>query len=116
MRKFLVKHFVLDYFFTVLGKRYNAPRASRVIYPLMLLCGWFTATNYDFPTPNIGLWILYILLVLSLFFGFVYFRIYPAKWDELDNLQKLQYGFFMKHKMTVGQLKEWKIIRDENNR
>jgi hypothetical protein len=111
MRKFLVKHFVLDYFFTVLGKQYNAPRASIIIYPLMALCGWFTATNYDYPTPSIGLWFLYALLSLSLFFGFIYFRIYPAKWDELDNLQKLQYGFFNKHKMTIGQLKEWKIIK-----
>ena len=110
IREFLVKNFVLDYFFTVFGKQYRAVRASRIIFPLVVLSGWFSATNYDFPIPGPGLWILYILLSLSLFFGFVYFKFYPAKWEELDVMQKYQYGFHMQDKMSLQELEEWKII------
>ena len=41
-----------------------------------------------------------------LFFGFVYFRLKPAKWVELDDKQKLQYGYFATT-MNEVQRKEW---------
>lgn len=110
MRKLLVKHFVLDYMCNLFGWRFNAPRASRIIMPLMIITGWFSVTNPNWPTPTLFVWILYVLLFLSLFFGFIYFRIYPAKWEELDDLQKYQYGIF--NSLTGSQLTEWKIISE----
>jgi hypothetical protein len=53
---------------------------------------------------------------LVLFFGFVYFRFFPVKWEELDEFQKLQYGSFNNHKLTTDQLAEWtKIFEKYNN-
>lgn len=113
IRRFLVKNFVLDYSFTLFNVTIKAVRASRIIYPIFIITGFFSVTNENWPTPTPFVWFLYLLTATSLFFGFVYFRIYPAKWDELDKSQKYQYGFFMQDKMSVQEFEEWKRICDE---
>ena len=112
MRKFLVKNFVLDYRMKLFGKHYNSPRASRIIYPLFVITGIANILNDDFPTPTILIWLLYVLVALSLFFGFVYFRFYPVKFNELDDFQKLQYGYAPFVNLTPEEKKEWqKLVR-----
>jgi hypothetical protein len=111
MRKWLVKNFVLDYTFKIFGKLYNAPRASRIIYPIFVITGLLVSTNPDWPTPTPLIWFMYFLCATALFFGFVYFKIKPAKWDELDEFQKYQYGFFSGANLTSEQFKEWLIIK-----
>jgi hypothetical protein len=110
MRKFLVRNFVLDYRTKIFGKFYNSPRASRIIYPLFVMTGIANILNDDFPTPNFLVWVLYLLVAISLFFGFVYFRFYPAKWHELDDFQKLQYGYAPFVNLTKEQRREWQIL------
>lgn len=110
MRKFLVNNFVLDYRMKLFGKYYNAPRASRIIYPLFVVTGIANILNDDFPTPTLLIWILYILVALSLFFGFVYFRFYPVKFNELDDFQKLQYGYAPFVNLTPEEKKEWQKL------
>lgn len=83
MRKFLVKNYVLDYNFFGL----NAPRASRITFPLIIIAGAFWIKPF---------WFSYVpltLLAISLIIEFVYFRFYPAKYNELDNEQKKQYDY-----------------------
>jgi hypothetical protein len=115
MRKFLVRNFVLDYRGNYFGWKYNAPRASRIIYPLMVVTGYFAVTNPDYPNPTVLVWILYALLATSLFFGFVYFRFYPAKWEELDDYQKFQYGIFKAAELSREQYVEWVEISNNLN-
>lgn len=115
MRKFLVKHFVLDYWFILFGRRFSAPRASRIIYPLMLLTGSLVAVNPNYPKPDFCLWLLYLTTATALFFGFIYFRIKPAKWDELDESQKFQYGYFHDAIMSEKQYKEWLVLVKKYN-
>jgi hypothetical protein len=112
MRKFLVKNFVLDYRVKLFGKCYNAPRASRIIFPLFVITGMANALNENFPTPTIFIWVLYALSALSLFFGFFYFNLKPVKFEELDNYQKLQFGFVNFTKMRTKERKEWKKIKE----
>jgi len=107
MRKWLVKNFVLDYMFTIFNTTFNAPRASRIISPIFVLTGLLVSTNPDWPTPTPLIWVMYFLCVVVLFFGFVYFKIKPAQWDELDEFQKFQYGSFKQNKLTPEQFKEW---------
>tara|TARA_R110000868_G_scaffold82264_7_gene232347 strand:- start:2496 stop:2858 length:363 start_codon:yes stop_codon:yes gene_type:complete len=113
IRKFLVKHFVLDYTVNLFGRHYNAPRASRIIYPLMVITGFISGTNPDWPTPTLLIWALYLLVALALFLGFVYFRFYPVKWEELDKFQKFQYGHFPYANLTKTQYQEWLKIRKQ---
>ena len=113
MRKFLVRNFVLDYQIKLFGKLYNAPRASRIIFPIFVITGLANCFNDDYPTPTPFIWFLYFLVALSLFFGFVYFRLCPVKFNELDDFQKLQYGSAPFAKLTKEERKEWeKIIKE----
>jgi len=107
MRKFLVKNFVLDYRVKLFGRQYNAPRASRIIFPIFVVTGLANAYNVNFPTPTAFIWFMYLLVAVSLFFGFVYFQIRPVKFSELDNFQKLQYGFIALDRLTEKELEEW---------
>lgn len=113
MRKFLVKNFVLDYRIKLFGKCYNAPRASRIIFPIFVVTGMANALNENFPTPTTFIWIMYALTALALFFGFVYFSIRPVKFSELDSYQKLLYGFVASERLTDKEVKEWIEIRKE---
>jgi hypothetical protein len=113
MREFLVKNFVLDYRIKLFGKCYNAPRASRIIFPLFIITGVANILNENFPTPNLFVWVMYALTAMAIFFGFVYFHIYPVKFSELDKYQKYLYGFIAPEKLTFDEYNEWKqIIRD----
>ena len=107
-RKLLVKNFVLGYRVNIFGRIYNAPRASRVIMPLVALTGWFQSLNEDYPNPTTLIWILLVLTGLSLFFGFIYFHIVPPKWNELDDYQKYQYGQI--RRLPFKYYKEWLTI------
>jgi len=111
MRKFLIKNFVLDYRVKLFGKNYNAPRASRIIFPVFVATGVANCFNDNYPTPTALIWFLYGLTALVLFFGFVYFRFRPVKFNELDNFQKAQYGFIANDKLSKEEFKEWIKIR-----
>lgn len=67
IRNWLVRNFVLDYMFTIFGKTFNAPRASRIIFPLFVITGFFVATNPDWPTPTPLIWLLYLLCATDYF-------------------------------------------------
>jgi hypothetical protein len=115
MRKLLVKHFVLDYKVNLFGREYTAPRASRIIYPVMFFTGLQVAMLENYPTPTTLLWISYFISAVCVFFGFAYFRIKPAKWEELDDNQKRQYGYFQGANMNNQQHAEWvKLIKQDN--
>jgi hypothetical protein len=116
MRKWLVKNFVLDYQHKLFGKMWNAPRASRIIFPLFVITGFLTARNLDWPEPTPLIWFMYLLCAISLYFGFVHFQIFPVKWEELDEFQKYQYGFLKQDTMTSEQYIEWlEIIKKFEN-
>lgn len=113
MRKFLVKNFVLDYQFKFLGKHFNSPRASRIIFPLFVITGIANVLNDNFPAPTLLIWVLYILTATALFFGFVYFQIYPVKFSELDKYQKLLYGTVALERLTKEEVEEWNKIKKD---
>lgn len=113
VRQFIVKHFALDYMsrtFIFFGAYRSAPRASRIIYPLMVITGYISVTNPDWPNPTFLIWVLYGLLATSLFLGFVYFRFYPVKWEELDDFQKYQYGMLKAQSLSRDQYIEFHKI------
>lgn len=115
MRKYIVKYFALDYFYNIFGIKLNGPRAGAIILPLFILTGLTSCfLTPDWPNPSFILWFLYLLDVISLFFGFVYFHIKPVKWEELDENQKYQYGFHGEE-LTGDQFKEWLKIYTKYN-
>ena len=117
IRKFLVKNFVLDYRGNIFGWKFGAVRASRIIYPLIVITGYISVTNPDWPTPTPLIWVLYGLCLFSIWCGFPlfgagYFSIWPPVWEELDDFQKFQYGKFKSGELTHEQLSEWTVIAE----
>lgn len=115
MRKLIVKNFALDYMFNFFGTTYNAPRASRIIFPLFFITGLLNAFNEDWPNPTFLIWVIYLLDAIAVFFGFIYFHIYPVRWEELDNFQKFQFGLFKFDDLTKAQRNEFYKIEKEYN-
>jgi len=116
MRKYIVKYFALDYFYNIFGWKLNGPRAGAIILPLFILTGLASCfLTPDWPDPSFILWILYLLDVIALFLGFVYFQIKPIHWEELDESQKFQYGFSGKE-LTKEQRAEWLEIYNKYNK
>lgn len=115
IRKWLVKNFVLGYVIVIRNQMYDAPRASRIIFPAFILMGITGITNPNWPVPNIPSIIAYIIVLLSLYFGFIHFHIpkFKVEWEELDVFQKFQYGQFKYDELTPVQRKEYKNIADE---
>jgi hypothetical protein len=110
MRKFIIKHFALNYIFKAFGRIVDFPRAANIIWTLFLLNGVVSILTKTYPIETWYGIVLLILLLISIFFGFVYFRIYPAKWHELDIHQKWQRGFYKVTPLTDKQKSEWLVI------
>ncbi len=107
MRKLIVKYFALSYSVQVFGKRISWLRAANVIVPLLCL----TALAFYFNAYTAKI-ITVPLLVLSIFFGFVYFVIRPVQWYELDIEQKVFFGSYkVKNSETFSELNEWKFLK-----
>ena len=116
MRIFLVRQFALNRLTRILGfigPLRSTLRCTRIIYPLVVLTGFFWVTSPDYPHPTTLALVLMIAMIISLFIGFVYFRIFSVKWDELDDFQKYQFGYMKQEALTPEQFEEWKDILDE---
>lgn len=100
-----MKHFALDYISVIFGLPINWVRAANWLFPSFLLGGiWAVYSEANFinlPGILILLWI-----ALMVFIGFIYFRIVPVNWDELNISQKFQYG----HAIFSGQLTKKKEL------
>lgn len=87
MRTFLVRFFALDYITKLCGYKINFTRSATVIYPLFVICALLILSS-----GITALSLFFIgLFILSLITGFVYFRVAPVKWYELDKVQLFQY-------------------------
>lgn len=103
MRKLIVKYFALSYRLNILGAKFNMLRASSIISPIFILTGVLHYNEIYYTWP---------LLLVVLFYGFVYFRFYPVKWNELDDYQKYLFGKFNFANLTKNQIVEWKNLTE----
>lgn len=88
----ITKLFVGYYYFQGLGYYHNIPRAATIIMPLMILTGGISAYLNIYPYENTITTILLVLTFIAIYFGFIHFWIFPAKWENMDNSQKIQQG------------------------
>ena len=113
MRKLIIKLFVGDYISNIFGTPINYVRASIPIWNSFLLMAYCLMDN-DYPNiASIDDILSLILVGIVIFFGFIYFNFYPAKWSELDDLQKWQMGKFnitSGIKINYEEYEEWKIL------
>ena len=91
MRKIIIKYFALNYPVRVFGVEVNWVRAANVIFPLLMASAIAGIKDS---------WLMYVFLALfavSVYFGFVYFLIYPLKeedYESLDDVQKWHWNLY----------------------
>lgn len=105
-RKFIIRNFALDYI-TPIG---NFVRAANWIFPGFVSMGIFSvALKNDF-----WLHISMIYTLIAVFFGFIYFRIFPIKESEYDLLsetQKYAYDFYYnRNPKEPEKMDKWALV------
>lgn len=91
MRKIIIKYFALNYSVKIFGVEAKWVRAANVIFPFLMAAAIAGIK---------GSWLMYVFLALfavSVYFGFVYFLIYPLKeedYESLDDVQKWYWNLY----------------------
>lgn len=111
----ITKLFVGYYYFQGLGYYHNIPRGATIIMPLMILTGGISAYLNIYPYENTITTILLVLTFIAIYFGFIHFWIFPAKWENMDESQKWQQGKGIRegvltNTLTAAQWAEWNMI------
>ena len=112
MRKLLVKYFVGDYYAKLFGSTFNWVRAANIIFPLGCINGIYLVKTDTVSLETVPGIILLGLFLVAVFFGFLYFRLKPIKWEELDDCQKWQFGTGVK----MGMLKSKELLQADRLR
>lgn len=106
MRRFIVKHFALDYMTIAFGYGFNFTRSATFIYPLVVLAGLVVALDENFPRFDLIDGLAIGLMLIPMFISFVYLRLKPVKLHELDNEQLFQAGEALEQKIIFYEITE----------
>ena len=114
IRNLIIKLFALDYIVKIGKRSSNFLRAANIIFPLSALVSVLVIED-SWEVPMFLILIAVFALIVSLFFGFIYFRYYPVTFDELDTSQKWQYGKNNYSALDSEELGEWHEIDQWRN-
>ncbi|MFW6225716.1 MAG: hypothetical protein ACOC3V_01995 [bacterium] len=113
LRKFIVRNFVLYKNFKLFGKTYNMLRASRIMFPSFLAGSILSIIFFHLILVKL-LILVYLSTLVWVGFdlkGVGYFKLYPVKWEELDDEQKYQWGMINQLDLSSEQFQEWVKIK-----
>jgi hypothetical protein len=105
MRKLLVKLFVGDIIVVIFGKALNYVRAANIIWPSFMLLSYLIMDK-DYPIISGNDFVGIAIVSIAVFFGFFYFKLHPAEWEEMDDMQKWQYSKLPVRKPLTSKQKE----------
>lgn len=114
MRYYIIKYFALSHACRVFGKTITFVRAANIIFPIFLLNGLYAILTDSYAFDSFFGILFFIILLIALFFGFVYFRIYPVSYEELEDYQqKWFYGIHCVKSnihMNILDTRDWNRI------
>lgn len=117
MRKILIKYFALSYSFKTNNKTWSLLRAAVPISILMSVSIILGMLRYsDILTSSLLMISVNILLLISLFIGFIYFKLNstkPIEYEELDGVQKLTFSKLPNYKLQKYQQIEVKKLEQK---
>lgn len=118
MRNFLIKNFVLDYIYKVWGVTFRYTRGAVIIWPTFVITGLNIALDLDWPEIDLFDVLSLVWLLITVFFGFAYFRMKPVKFDELKDLEQVfVYEQALNKKIIFQELSEEMMFKmQEANR
>ena len=121
MRKFIINNFAGIYVGHIFGKRFTALKATRIIYPYILVWGicktfqqlqwgitFFVWWDILFTIP-----LLFMIWFSFSWFGLSYFELYPLKYEEMDetNSTEQQRESALEEKEFKEKYNEFKNIK-----
>lgn len=117
LRTLLVRYFALQNFAIINGKKINGSLrvacVNSTIGALGVIIGVIGSSNNIPFLTGLGLSVC-VPMLFFYFFTKYYFNHYPVKWDELDFVQKYQFGESL-YILTDKQDEEWRKIRFKVN-
>lgn len=110
MRKFVIKFFALDYIVRVFGSTYNWTRSANIIFPLFILAGMCLLSEL-----YVLLYIMLCLIAVAVFFGFVYFQLFPLTENDrkyFDDVQRWQFNRYynIQQKIDIKTNSIWCLL------
>lgn len=90
MRKLIIKFFALNYIVRVFGSTYNWTRGANIIFPLFILAGMCLLSEL-----YCILCMMVCLIAIAVFFGFIYFQLFPLTENDrkyFDDVQRWQFN------------------------
>lgn len=110
MRKFVIKFFALDYIVRVFGSTYNWTRGANIIFPLFILAGMCLLSEL-----YVLLYIMLCLIAVAVFFGFVYFQLFPLTEKDreyFDDVQRWQFNRYynIQQKIDIKTNSIWCLL------
>lgn len=110
MRKLVIKFFALDYIVRVFGSTYNWTRGANIIFPLFILVGMCLLSEL-----YVLLYIMLCLIAVAVFFGFVYFQLFPLTEKDrkyFDDVQRWQFNRYynIQQKIDIKTNSIWCLL------
>lgn len=110
MRKLVIKFFALDYIVRVFGSTYNWTRGANIIFPLFILAGMCLLSEL-----YVLLYIMLCLIAVAVFFGFIYFQLFPLTEKDrkyFDDVQRWQFNRYynIQQKMDIKTNSIWCLL------
>lgn len=110
MRKLVIKFFALDYIVRVFGSTYNWTRGANIIFPLFILAGMCLLSEL-----YVLLYIMLCLIAVAVFFGFVYFQLFPLTEKDreyFDDVQRWQFNRYynIQQKIDIKTNSIWCLL------
>nr|DAR97509.1 MAG TPA: hypothetical protein [Caudoviricetes sp.] len=110
MRKLVIKFFALDYIVRVFGSTYNWTRSANIIFPLFILVGMCLLSEL-----YVLLYIMLCLIAVAVFFGFVYFQLFPLTEKDrkyFDDVQRWQFNRYynIQQKIDIKTNSIWCLL------
>lgn len=110
MRKLVIKFFALDYIVRVFGSTYNWTRSANIIFPLFILAGMCLLSEL-----YVLLYIMLCLIAVAVFFGFIYFQLFPLTEKDrkyFDDVQRWQFNRYynIQQKMDIKTNSIWCLL------
>lgn len=110
MRKLVIKFFALDYIVRVFGSTYNWTRSANIIFPLFILAGMCLLSEL-----YVLLYIMLCLIAVAVFFGFIYFQLFPLTEKDrkyFDYVQRWQFNRYynIQQKMDIKTNSIWCLL------
>ena len=110
MRKLVIKFFAFDYIVRVFGSTYNWTRSANIIFPLFILAGMCLLSEL-----YVLLYIMLCLIAVAVFFGFIYFQLFPLTEKDrkyFDDVQRWQFNRYynIQQKMDIKTNSIWCLL------